>query len=136
MEKTTRPVSNTTHTAALYQKLCALYKLLRRQRDKMSRADRHGIWKDCEACVIATISEMTHAGEAPNERTKLKHLRAMSGANSTLKALAQLAREENIVRPKQYGQIALLLQEVGKMIGGWIKDTAARQATSKSSTAE
>jgi hypothetical protein len=40
----------------------------------------------------------------------------------TLKFLVQIAWEAKLISPKQYEDVALKLDEVGKMLGGWKKN--------------
>ena len=42
--------------------------------------------------------------------------------NDLLKFFLQIGWEQKIVDHKQYGSLILLLDEVGRMLGGWKKD--------------
>ena len=55
----------------------------------------------------------------------MRLLHAMSNKLDLLKVLLiRLAQETHAITPKQYTAVQDILQEVGQMIGGWLKSVA------------
>ena len=56
------------------------------------------------------------------ERVHIVH--EMSHHVDLLKVLIRLATETHTITPKQYLALQTALQEIGKMVGGWLKSVA------------
>jgi hypothetical protein len=52
---------------------------------------------------------------------RLHSLHRISNKLDLLKVLIRLAKETRTIDDKQYIEIQAIIQEVGRMIGGWIK---------------
>jgi hypothetical protein len=57
---------------------------------------------------------------------KLSIVTQANGKNDLLKFLLQITWEQKIINHKQYGTLIPLLDEVGRMLGGWKKDIQGR----------
>jgi hypothetical protein len=56
------------------------------------------------------------------ERVQILH--AISYNVDLLKVLIRLAQETSTITPRQYLALQTHLQEIGKMVGGWLKSVA------------
>jgi len=61
--------------------------------------------------------------ELPFYEDKLKFLQLISIKIDALKILVRLSKDCKAINNKKYFQIELVLSEIGKMLGGWIKFT-------------
>ncbi len=59
----------------------------------------------------------------PVSPTKLETLRTMSVKVDLLKVLLRLAKDTKALSSGRYLTLQEMLQEIGKMLGGWIKAT-------------
>lgn len=57
-------------------------------------------------------------------RRKLPHLYELSLLVDMLKTLMRVARDLNFIGSRQYAFAAERLSEIGKMVGGWIKNNS------------
>lgn len=59
----------------------------------------------------------------PSSQNKTDILQQISIKLDLLKILLRLARDSLAIRDKKYLELQLILQEIGKMLGGWIRST-------------
>jgi len=103
-----------------------LYKLLCRRRSRIPKSDRYTLWLECEKTVLSilkAIIDTTH--QKGEKRTEI--LYSISNHVDLLKVLVRLAKENQSIDLAHYDEIQRLLQEIGKMIGGWIKFVPAKR---------
>jgi four helix bundle protein len=61
---------------------------------------------------------------ANNERSKIEILKRISVRLDTLRVLVRLAKDLRFLSIKQYGNAALKINEIGKLLSGWMKKFA------------
>lgn len=59
----------------------------------------------------------------PQSQSKSATLQQISVKLDLLKILLRLAKDSLAIRDKKYLELQLILQEIGKMLGGWIRST-------------
>ena len=104
----------------LFHKIYELYKLLYSYHARIPKVHRYTLWQKIEETTLTlleTLIETSHnqGGE------RLQTLYVLSHRLDLLKVLMRLAKETRAIDAKQYLMIQTLLQEIGKMTGGWIK---------------
>lgn len=67
--------------------------------------------------LLETLIEIGH--RKGNE--KLQSLLLMSDRVDLLKVFIRLAKDTRAIDNKQYLEVQCIIQEIGKMVGGWIK---------------
>ena len=107
----------------LFHKLYDFYKLLDSHYDKIPKTKRYTLWKRCENVTLSILTQLIRTGPLQGE-VRVQALQAMSHEVDLLKVLIRLAQDTHTVTPKQYMVMQTSLQEIGKMIGGWLKSVA------------
>jgi hypothetical protein len=104
-------------------KVYALYKLLHSFHSTIPKVERYTLWQKCENTTLALLEILIETGPC-NENKRKELLYALSGKLDLLKVLIRLSKETHTIDQQQYLAIQELLQEIGKMLGGWIKYSA------------
>ena len=104
----------------LFQKVYDLYRLLHLYHDKIPKPKRYTIWQKCESATLDLLEALIATSHLSGEK-RLGSLRLMSQKIDLLKVLTRLAKDTQTIDIKKYITIETLLQEIGKMTGGWIK---------------
>ena len=104
----------------IFHKLYDLYKFLNNLHKTIPKSQRYTLWQRCENTnlnLLELLLEATHT----KEKERLKILYKISHQLDLLKMLIRLAKENKVIHSKKYIEIQTILQESGKMLGGWIK---------------
>ena len=107
----------------LFQKLYSLYKILSGLHGTIPKAQRYTLWQRCEAINLILLELLLEAA-CSKEGERLLILNRMSRKLDLLKVLIRLAKETKTISLKKHVVIETILQESGKMIGGWIKSVS------------
>jgi|JI10StandDraft_1071094.scaffolds.fasta_scaffold15741_1 hypothetical protein len=105
----------------LFHKLYDLYQLLNSLHGTIPKSQRFTLWQRCENLNITLLELLFESGM---KKERLNILYQMSLKLDLLKVLIRLAKESKAIPPKKYAIIQSMLQEIGKMIGGWIKSVS------------
>jgi hypothetical protein len=104
----------------IFHKIYDLYKLLHSYHTRIPKSERYTLWQRCENTTLSLLETLIETGHRKGE-DRLNTLYAMSNKLDLLKVLIRLAKDTHTIDNKQYLAIQEILQEVGRMIGGWIK---------------
>jgi hypothetical protein len=107
----------------IFHKLYDLYKVLNSLHSTIPKMQRYTLWQKCENISLALLEQVISTGHLVGE-ARIQTLHEMSKNVDLLKVLIRLAKETHTITPKQYLSLQTLLQELGKMIGGWLKFAA------------
>jgi 23S rRNA-intervening sequence protein len=107
----------------LFHKVYDLYKLLHSYHDQIPKTQRYTLWQRCENVSLSLLEQLISTSHLQGTG-RVQVLHAISHNVDLLKVLIRLAKETNTVTPKQYLALQTLLQEIGKMVGGWLKSVA------------
>ncbi|MCR4277457.1 MAG: diversity-generating retroelement protein Avd [Candidatus Berkelbacteria bacterium] len=106
----------------IFQKSYDLYKAFYSCRDHVAKQDRHTVWQRCENLVLDLLQSIILASQ--QEKTeKLATLESASVQLNTLRILLRLTKDLKVIDPKKYVMLEKLIDEVGRMLGGWLKAT-------------
>lgn len=108
----------------IFTKLYELYKTLSVILPSFPKTQRYTLGQRLENTVI-DILELLFA--IPNSPTKSTILEQMSIKLDLLKVLLRLAKDTQSISANKYVELQTMLQEIGKMLGGWIR--ASKQIT-------
>ena len=104
----------------LVHKICEFYKKIYLISPKISKKDRFGIYLKIESLCLEILNLLiTAALEIKNN--KLLILNSARIKIEVLKRLIRITYELNIIENKKYINLESNLQEISKMINGWIK---------------
>lgn len=109
-----------TEDIPILQKTYDLYKLFYQYSLNFPKKDRFGISQRCENQIMDLIESLIKASKARRENKK-DQLHNISTQLDTLRIFIRLMKELSVLDIKKYTQIQQYIQEIGKMLGGWIK---------------
>lgn len=104
----------------IFHKIYDLYKLLHSYRARIPKFERYTLWEKCENTTLALLEIVIETSYQKGEE-KIQTLYLLSNKLDLLKVLFRLANEIHTIDNKQNLVIQTIVQEIGRMIGGWIK---------------
>jgi len=107
----------------IIQKIYDLYREVYLAVEKMPKKDRFSLGQKIEQINLDLIELLIGAGS--NKDKKLLYLGKAAIKLDLLKMLIRLAEEVKAIPTKKYLHLQEILQEIGKMLGGWIRSTKA-----------
>jgi hypothetical protein len=109
-----------TSDIPIFHQTYALYKLIDACYLRIPKTKRYTLWNRCEKSVLVVLEGIIAAGHYFGAK-QLEILQTMSIELDMLKVFVRLAKETRCIDSKQYLEIETRIQEIGKMLGGWIK---------------
>lgn len=106
----------------ILQKLIVAYKLWHEYWSHFDKLTRYGLGSNIDALFIETIRYIFSASHKPRDQ-KITYLNRASDTFDTLKFLLQVAWEIKALDNKKYIALSQHLTEIGRMLGGWQKQT-------------
>ncbi|MBI3888456.1 four helix bundle protein [Candidatus Nomurabacteria bacterium] len=97
-----------------------LYKLFHEYRKVVPKQDRFTIYERSEHVMLGIIELLLEASYGGKER-KLVTLEKASVKLNVLRFLIRIMKETKTFDMKKYISLELLVDEIGRMIGGWIR---------------
>lgn len=105
----------------IIQRFISIYKLWDEFRDHFPKKSRYTLGAKIDSLFIEKIEFLYIAGSLPRGQ-KLPVLQKASGKLDLLKFFLQLAWELKLFDNKKYIILSDPLADIGRMIGGWIKN--------------
>ncbi len=102
------------------KKTIDLYKLYYTYVQLFPKKDKYTLGATCEKYIIEILELLITASYLPKD-TKLSLIKSANNKFETLKIFIRLLRELNIIDQKKYLALQTMIQEIGRMFGGWIK---------------
>jgi|SRR3989344_2743219 len=109
----------------IFKKTYDLYKTFYGYRDSVTKQDRYTIWQRCEN-IILDILEGILAASQTYKMEKLPALERTSVKLNFLRVFFRLMKEVKTIDNKKYATLQQFVDEIGRMLGGWIKSTKER----------
>jgi hypothetical protein len=88
---------------------------------KFPKIQRHFLGQTCSAYLLEILEKILASAQTIHISEKMTPLRQASAKLDTLKLLIRLAKDCKCISNTQYLHMESKLQEIGRMIGGWIK---------------
>ena len=104
----------------ILQKIYELYKAFYQCSSNLPKKDRFGIGQRCENLILDLI-ELTIKASKSRRENKTAVLYQISLQLDTLKIFIRLMKEIRAIDLKKYTLFQGQINEIGKMLGGWIK---------------
>ncbi len=104
----------------IFQKTYELYKLFYQFVVTFPKRDRYSLGQRLENSIIEFLEAIIKASQL----TKIEKLPVLQNASiklDVIKVLIRLCNDLRILDTKKYLTLQALIQEIGKMLGGWIK---------------
>jgi 23S rRNA-intervening sequence protein len=111
--------------APILRRTTDLYKEFYGYLKTFPKKDQYLLGKRCEDTILEFMEALIVAAGAPKEQ-KLQILQGASAKFDILKILFRLAREFKMLDNKKYLSLETKAQEIGRMLGGWIKSSNAK----------
>ncbi len=99
-----------------------LYKEFYKLRLTVSKQDRYVLWQKCENILITILENILLASQQ-SKIEKLPTLEKTSVKLNFLRVCIRLMKDIKAINSKKYIIIEANLDEIGRMLGGWIKST-------------
>lgn len=106
----------------IFKKTYELYKSFYGLRGSVSKQDRYTIWQKCENLILEILEGILLASQAP-KINKFSILEKVSLKVNILRIFFRLAKDVRAIDQKKYLLLEEVLDEIGRMLGGWIKST-------------
>lgn len=104
----------------IFKKSYELYKLLYELRKQVSKQDRYTLWQKLENSTLDVVEGILRAG-AMTKTEKLPVLNEVSHNLNVTRVFIRLAKDTEIIDFKKYEDFQNRVDEIGRMLGGWIK---------------
>jgi hypothetical protein len=108
----------------IFKKLYDLFRNFYTFEFDFPKKDRYTLGQRCETYILEILEGIMAAAQISNKEEKRKILERTSQKLDSLKVLIRLAFDVNALTEKRYILCENHLQEVGRMLGGWIKSTS------------
>ena len=86
--------------------------------NKFPKNQRFVLGQRIENAILEILEKII---EANQERNKIPHLKKISVELDKLRILIRLSKDLRFISVRQYGFAAGKMNEIGKMLGGWLK---------------
>lgn len=108
----------------IFKRIYEFYKLLYSFRNNIKRQDRFTLWQKTENLTLEVIENILLAGSL-TKSAKLPILEKASLNLNTLRVFIRLSKEVMLLDNQKYLILQENIDEIGRMLGGWIKSTRA-----------
>lgn len=109
----------------IFKKSYDLYKDFYTLRLSVPKQDRYTLWQKCESLLIDVLEGVLFASQQ-SKLEKLPTLEKTSVKLNFLRVCVRLMKDIKALDTKKYIIIEANLDEIGRMLGGWIKSTKER----------
>jgi hypothetical protein len=109
----------------IFKKSYDLYKDFYNLRLSVPKQDRYTLWQKCESLLIEVLEGILFASQQ-SKAEKLPTLEKTSVKLNFLRICIRLMKDIKAIDAKKYIIIEANLDEIGRMLGGWIKSTRDR----------
>lgn len=109
----------------IFKKTYDLYKTFYGYRASVPKQDRYTIWQKCEGLLLDVLEGILFASQT-SKVEKLPHLERTSVKLNFLRVFIRLMKDVKAMDNKKYIATEADLDEIGRMLGGWIRSTKER----------
>lgn len=106
----------------IFKKSYDLYKTLYVYRLAVPKQDRYALWQKCEQTILDIVEGILLASQEPKD-AKCPTLEKVSIKLNMTRVFFRLAKEIKAIDNKKYVVLQTNVDEIGRMLGGWIKST-------------
>ena len=104
----------------IFKKSYDLYLFVYGLRNNIPKQDRYALWLRVEKANLDVIEGILHASALYKEEKKSVLNRASIDLNM-LRMFVRLSKDTKLIEAGKYAQIQQQIDEIGRMLGGWIK---------------
>jgi hypothetical protein len=89
------------------------------------KSERYGLGATCQDEILEILRLSLHAASSNNPAEKSYHLKEASVRLDSLRLLFNLCKDCKCVSNRTYQQLDSTCNEIGRMLGGWLKSIAS-----------
>lgn len=115
-----RTGSSQVEEVPILKKTIDLYKTYYVYAQLFPKKDKYTLGATCERYLITIIELLLETAYSSKENKRTRLLLASSKFEA-LKVFIRLLRELNVIDQKKYVVLQAMIQDIGKMFGGWMK---------------
>lgn len=104
----------------IFKKAYDLYKMFCGYRLTFPKQDRHTICQRCENCILDILENILLASQTTKSE-KLPILEKTSAKLNLLRVFVRLMKETRAIDSKKYIVLETCIDEIGRILGGWIR---------------
>lgn len=109
----------------IFKKTYDLYKTFYGYRLSIPKQDRYTLWQKCESLLLEVLEGILLAGQQ-FKAEKVPTLERASVNLNLLRVFVRLVKDVKALDSKKYVIIEANLDEIGRMLGGWLKSMKER----------
>jgi len=108
----------------IFKQTYDLYKTFYSYRNLIPKQDRYAIYERCELVILDVLEGILTASKLPKVGSeKISVLERASIKLNFLRVFVRLMKETKAIDAKKYLAIQIIIDEIGRQIGGWIRST-------------
>lgn len=112
----------------IVQKTYELYQELHQFQRAIPKADRYTLWQRCENTTLEILEELIRTICLPQVERR-QPLFNVSVQVNMLRVFVRLSFEVRAISQKKYFSLEKKIEEIGRMLGGWIKASGKSAST-------
>ena len=97
-----------------------LYKALHELEKSIPKMERFTLWQRSENSTLDILEGLLKTGYLPQEK-RADHLLQVSARVDVLRVFLRLSFDVKAINQKKYIALQAITDEIGRMLGGWIK---------------
>jgi len=106
----------------IFKKTYDLYKLFHEYRKVVPKRDKFTIFERCESIILDIVGGILRAS-SEKKIAKVATLEQCSINLNMLRVFIRLMKDVKAIDCKKYISLESLIDEIGRMLGGWIKSS-------------
>lgn len=107
------------------------YQIWHKNLVNLNRLDRYTIGAKIDECFLSLVELIFRASFAYDKFEKLSLISQAIGKSDIVKFFLQLGWEQKVIDHKNYSSLITLLDEIGRMLGGWKKSIQEKTPANK-----
>lgn len=123
MENNADKTKQTAHNTPLFQATYKLYLAWYRRCQTIPKKDRFAIGQKTENLLLEIMTHVVAAYHTKDAIRKREILTQINLKLESVKILLRLAKDVRAIEQQPYIEYEERLQEIGKMLGGWMRQT-------------
>lgn len=104
----------------IFKRSYELYRRLHELRIHVSKQDRHTLWQRLENATLTVVEGILRASTMTKSE-KLPVLETVSRDLNVTRVFIRLAKDTKVIDVAKYDDFQHQIDEIGRMLGGWIK---------------
>ena len=106
----------------IFKKAYDLYRLFHEYRRVVPKQDRFTVFERCEHLILDVIESILQAS-GEQKQAKVPTLERCSLKLNMLRVFIRLMKDIKAIDVKKYVALETIVDEIGRMLGGWIRST-------------